>query len=218
MTNFIVGPFLKLCINYLERFRRSSGAGSGAGGGGSGGGGGSRRGSQQPVVVIEDRRSTGAGSDCEAPESGNSNVLRITEYVTTRTVVSNRSGNNNRQTTSYDDDDVEGEAGDDELEGGETTDNGEIQQENRSGRRSGHRGGESGHESIKPRTSDYESSDSPNSSDHCEEISVPSNRTAVWQSESYQPPVLIRTEMEEYDCPYAPDTDPTNEDYVIDRV
>lgn len=191
--------------------RRSSGAGSGAGGGGS------RRGSQQPIVVNEDRRSTGAGSDCEAPESGSSNVLRITEYVTTRTLTSNRSGNNNRQITSYDDDDGDGEAGDDELESGDVTDNGEIQQENRPGRRSAHRGGGSGHGSVKPRTSDYESSDSPNSSDHCEEISIPSSRTALSQPESLQLPVLIRTELEEYDCSYAPGTDLTDEDYVINR-
>lgn len=145
-------------------------------------------------------------------------MLRITEYVTTRTLTSNRSGNNNRQITSYDDDDGDGEAGDDELESGDVTDNGEIQQENRPGRRSAHRGGGSGHGSVKPRTSDYESSDSPNSSDHCEEISIPSSRTALGQPESLQLPVLIRTELEEYDCSYAPGTDLTDEDYVINRV
>ncbi|EFX75429.1 hypothetical protein DAPPUDRAFT_250482 [Daphnia pulex] len=212
--------------------RRSSGAGSGAGGGGSvGGGGGSRRGSaQQPIAVIEDQRSTGAGSDCEAPESGSSNVLRITEYVTSRTLASSRTGSVNRQISSYEDDenDGDGEAGDDELESGDAADSGETttrQQQIRPGRRSGHLSGSgSGHGSIKPRTSDYESSDSPNSSDHCEEM--PSSRTctaleeAESQQQQQQPPVVIRTEIEDPDCPHAiPSSgiEADDEDYIDHR-
>ena len=237
ITNLIVRPFpivaiilSKLCLNYLCTFRRSSGAGSGAGGGGSVGGGGSRRGSaQHPIAVIEDQRSTGAGSDCEAPESGSSNVLRITEYVTSRTLASCRTGNNNRQISSYEDDenDGDGEAGDDELENGDAADSGETsrqQQQIRPGRRFGHLSGGSGHGSIKPRTSDYESSDSPNSSDHCEELSVPSSRTCTALEEpelQQQPPVVIRTEIEDLDCPHAisySGIDADDEDYLGDRV
>jgi hypothetical protein len=139
-----------------------------------------------------------------------------------------RTGSNHRQISSYDDDenDGDGEAGDDELESGDAADSVETtqQQQIRPGRRSGHLSGGSGHGSIKPRTSDYESSDSPNSSDHCEEMSVPSSRTctALEEPESQQQPtVVIRTEIEDLDCPHAisySGIDADDEDYIGDRV
>lgn len=206
------------------RFRRSSGAGSGGvGGGGSSvgaGGGGSRRGSQQPAVVADDQRSVsasgGAGSDCEAPESGSSNVLRITEYVTSRTIVpANRTGNSRPTSNNYDDeDDGDGEADDDEPDCGEA-----FSSENQPVRR-GHRGGGgggSGGASLKPRTSDYESSDSPNSSDHCEEISATNSRCSVVEDD--QQPIVIRTEMEELDCSYPiPPAETDEENFIVNRV
>jgi hypothetical protein len=156
-------------------------------------------------------------------------VLRITEYVTSRTLASTRTGSANRQISSYEDDenDGDGEAGDDELESGDAADSGETttrQQQIRPGRRSGHLSGSgSGHGSIKPRTSDYESSDSPNSSDHCEEM--PSSRTCTAleepESQQQQPPVVIRTEIEDPDYPHAiPSSgiEADDEDYIDHRV
>lgn len=203
------------------RFRRSSGAGSGVGGSSSVGGAGSRRGSHQPVVVVEDQRSIsaggGGGSDCEAPESGSSNVLRITEYVTSRTLVtSSRNGNSRPTSTSYDDeDDGDVEAEDDEPDCCDAT---AETQPHRPGRRSRSGGGGSGGSSMKPRTSDYESSDSPNSSDHCEEISATNSRSSVVEDD--QQPIVIRTEMEELDCSYPipPVELDDGVDYTIDRV
>lgn len=155
-------------------------------------------------------------------------MLRITEYVTSRTLASSRTGSSNRQISSYEDDenDGDGEAGDDELESGDAADSGETtrQQQIRTGRRSGHLNEGSGHCSIKPRTSDYESSDSPNSSDHCEEMSVPSSRTCTTLEEpelQQQPPVVIRTEIEDLDYPHAiPSSgiEADDEDFIDDQV
>ena len=134
--------------------RPSSGAGSG----------GSRRGSQQPV--IEDQRS---GSDCEAPtESAQSGVVRIADYVTSRgystppvPVVASAGNGSNRQHRNYEGDDDE----DDEEQGGG---GGDVSAEDhRNHQRRQHHHHRSG--ISKPRTSDYESSDSPNSSDHCDD-------------------------------------------------
>lgn len=138
----------------LHLYRRSSFAGSG----------GSRRGSQQPVA--EDQKScSGAGSDCEAPDAASAGVVRIADYVTSRGCYSlappqpgpsnGGSGNRNVQRN------CDGEEDDENMEEQEVLGEVDTDHQRRHHKTAGN----------KPRTSDYESSDSPNSSDHCDEMS-----------------------------------------------
>lgn len=157
--------------------------------------------------MIEDQRpisGAGTGSDCEAPESTSSNVVRITEYVTSRTYVSsNKSGVNNRPASAAqcdDQEEIDRPAEEDEAEAVEV--DASDTQSNRSVRRHRAGSGSGGFSGIdtKPRTSDYESSDSPNSSDHCDEVSAGNSRSSAVEDDHHQ--IIIRTEMEELDCSY----------------
>lgn len=139
----------------LHLYRRSSFAGSG----------GSRRGSQQPVA--EDQKScSGAGSDCEAPDAASAGVVRIADYVTSRSCYnlappqpgpSNGGGGGNRHVQRN----CDGDENDENMEEQEVLGEVDTDHQRRPHRAAGN----------KPRTSDYESSDSPNSSDHCDEMS-----------------------------------------------
>ena len=144
-------------------------------------------------------------------------MLRITEYVTTRTLVTKSRTGSQKKTSGYDDYEDDAEADDDEPECGDAASVDENRQR-QLGRRP-----PSGAGSAKPRTSDYESSDSPNSSDHCEELSssAANSRCAEdEQQQQQQQQVVIRTEMEELDCAYPTSVaEPDDEDYNnVDRV
>lgn len=120
------------------------------------------------MTDAEARAGSACGSEAGDGDSLGANAVRIADYVTSRTF-SRNAANSAASRARDDEDDAEREEEEDEVENG-------TSEQPRHRHRRHHRGPgtESGGGASKPRTSDYESSDSPNSSDHCEDLPSPS--------------------------------------------
>lgn len=139
----------------------------------SAGGSGSRRGSSQLLPAATTDAGSTCGSEAGDATPDSAGAVRIADYVTSRAF--NRATLNGAAGCRKDDDadDAEGEAGDDEAENSQPPEQARHRHQRRQ-RGHGADGPLSASGANKPRTSDYESSDSPNSSDHCEELTAPS--------------------------------------------